>query len=704
MIAGDLLDDLGAIIGVCSDDAKFALLTDATEQLANETWQDAAGNMRSWDALESYLLLPVQSSNLVVLPADVETPVRLNISDAPTLFRSRLFEFQPNGPGSVTGDRQVASWEDHGFSPTSLLMDGLTQVRFKTTDANSLHITGYTVGNIRVENYVVPTAYDGQYFTRIESIARPLPGSGPPTIDQVITLLGTPLSGSEATYAVYGPKDLDPQYRVIRLSTTGATVRMLYRRKTFKITSAQDYIPLNSRLAVLYMAKAIRRGLIEDYNPQAELLQGKAVELLKKEQMSRSIAQTLATTQQIDRTMGRNPNAGELVTAFDLYDDACDTCGPVGMDRIFEWLTEAVRILARKANWDSLLTYLLVPIAGDTISLPPEADSYLRISVDAKPVRFFSRLYEFTLNGPGEDEVYSEATAEERGDSPTFVVPDPATPFYLNKNAGPRTITVCGWQGDQIEVLNYDVPVSPATGILWTRITSVQVSKGTASVNLYANGVGISVYNPNDTTPIYRRIKLRKGGATARVLIRKKTAQITALTDIIPLRSRQAVTLMMKSMKAGMAGDADGANAFETLALRYLEDEQKVRSTPDSLAESEQIDGALNLNLRARDVLVVGDVYDECVKITGQVGRQTVFDILSQASDLLENAADGAWDSQQGFADITSQDDFVFALPREIGDVLQINVCGRPASHRNRWTEYSLDGPGQFDPCCDRAC
>ena len=694
MIVADVFSDIQALLGPCQDTAVYAQVTDAVELLSNEMYQDATGQWRSWDALEGYLVVPVQSGNLLVLPSDVETPIRININDAPAMARGKLFEFMPNGPGSAAGDRQVISWQDQGTSPTSVLLTGATSVGFRTAVANTIFITGYDFTNARVENYPVPVAYDGRTFERIDSISKP--GA------TAATLYGTPQNGEEITYANFGAKDVNPLYRVLRLSSSGATVRMLYRRRTFQVASQQDYIPLNSRLAVLFMAKAIRRGLIEDFNPQAEALQAKALELLKKEQLSRHAADLLAQTQQIDRTMGRNPNAGDLVTAYDLYDDAADIYGPIGQDRIFEYMTEAVRLLARKGSWDSLLAYVEVPVSGNMISLPAEVDSFLRISVDASPVRFAGRLWEFSLNGPGENEVYTDATVEERGDSPLFVTP--VAPFQLSQQAGgTRTITVCGTSTAGDAVTNFVVTTNASDSPQFASVDTVQVSLGANAADvavLLSGGVTIARYSPADTNPIYRQLKLRKGGQSARVLFRRKTAQIHSLTDFIPLRSRMAVVLMMKSMKAALDGNSDAASALETQAVQYLSEEQSVRSAAEAVAAGEQVDRALNLNMRARDVLTVFDIYDDCAAILGEVGRQFVFDAIAQAEDLLSNASEGAWDSQMGFADLLTGDGYTFALPAEVGDILAVNICGVPARPRNRWIEYNLNGPGQYDGRC----
>jgi hypothetical protein len=54
----------------------------------------------------------------------------------------------------------------------------------------------------------------------------------------------------------YAPNEYEPSYRRIKTLLSSAWIRMRYRRKTFEIRSLNDYIPLTSQMAILYMVRA----------------------------------------------------------------------------------------------------------------------------------------------------------------------------------------------------------------------------------------------------------------------------------------------------------------------------------------------------------------------------------------------------------------------------------------------------------------
>ena len=54
----------------------------------------------------------------------------------------------------------------------------------------------------------------------------------------------------------YSPQETEPYYRRIKIALHSTWIRMRYRRKTFRITSLNDYIPLTSEMALLYMVRS----------------------------------------------------------------------------------------------------------------------------------------------------------------------------------------------------------------------------------------------------------------------------------------------------------------------------------------------------------------------------------------------------------------------------------------------------------------
>lgn len=77
------------------------------------------------------------------------------------------------------------------------------------------------------------------------------------------------------------PSDTFPQYRRIRVGADCASVRMKYRRKSFKVTSTRDFINLDSRMAITMMVKSqdlLRKNFFEE----SERYRLKAVDYMNK--------------------------------------------------------------------------------------------------------------------------------------------------------------------------------------------------------------------------------------------------------------------------------------------------------------------------------------------------------------------------------------------------------------------------------------
>lgn len=80
----------------------------------------------------------------------------------------------------------------------------------------------------------------------------------------------------------YDPTETDPQYRRIKLGVSCACVRIMYRRRTYAITSENDYIPLTSKRAIIMMIKALDFE-DKDFMEKALQYEQKAVEYLNLE-------------------------------------------------------------------------------------------------------------------------------------------------------------------------------------------------------------------------------------------------------------------------------------------------------------------------------------------------------------------------------------------------------------------------------------
>ena len=678
MIVDDIYIDARTIIGVEDDTTLFRWITDAVEILANEG---------QWDPLTGYITVAVQAGGLIVLPTDVETPLRINLDNNPSFARSRMFEFAVDGPGSFADSRVATSWEDRGDSPMLKLLDGSTAIEFRAS-AVGLFITGYRSDNSRVENYPVPTGYDNAtYFTRVDAVSNN-PGAQ-------ITLYGQASGGTEALYNTYGPKDLNPLYRVLRISpSNAASARIMYRRKTFKISSNQDYIPLHSRVAVLRMLQGLRSGW-RDKDPAAEAaFKASAISFLQAEQASRNAAMDVANGEQVDTNLETNIYAGTLVTVRDVYDDAATIFGKIGRPSLIRKISDAVELLSNKGNWDPLRAYLTMNVAQGLVTLPEDVETVLRVNVDANPVFMRSQLYEFSLMGPDPATISNtETNWQDAGDSPVFF--QPATPSQLVVQDDSAALYASGFDTDNLPITDFTPQLDPS-GPLFARITSIRIAPGAlGAIELDAQTTSesqtvLGVYSIGTLIPSFRQIRIDKPAASARILFRKRVKPLRSIDDIIFLNNRSAIVLMMQAMAAWMDATKGDAVALEARAVQALQDEQAARNSGETLADDEQDAPALGNAINTFNLILAGDVYDDAATIFGKIGKSALLRRMSEAVETLSNK--GSWDALTGYVTVNVSQGLI-TLPPEVETVVRVNVDGLPVFMRSQLYEFSLMGP-----------
>lgn len=103
----------------------------------------------------------------------------------------------------------------------------------------------------------------------------------------------------------YYGNETNPQYKRIRVNQNCCWVRIRYQKRIFKISNEEDFIPLTSKMALLFMIRALelyRQNFLE----QAAAFEMKSVQLLEDEQDSNSGPESLSL--QINSGIFINPN------------------------------------------------------------------------------------------------------------------------------------------------------------------------------------------------------------------------------------------------------------------------------------------------------------------------------------------------------------------------------------------------------------
>lgn len=387
----------------------------------------------------------------------------------------------------------------------------------------------------------------------------------------------------------------------------------------------------------------------------------------------------------------------------DIIEQACAVTGlnsNDGPNGLYNAITDAVEILANKANWDPMQGYLDIRVQdGKTCILPRQVEYPIKININANPSFSRDKLYEFVLNGPGNDMLeVGNSNWMDRGVVPFFKELDSPDIIqaisYLSTDDG-KTITFVGLDSEGKEVsetliLNHLDP--PWTGTTFSVVNSVSKDVTVRQVYLVRslNNENIALYEPNETNPQYRKIQLSVAAPALRILYRRATTKITSDNDFIPLHSKVAILLMMKAMEFYKKGDVTQGSPLEDVAVKFIKEEQEsLRNF--SLIDATEKQSALDLNYNNADSIIVADVYDDACEIFGNLGRQGIFDKITESVEILNNKS--IWDGLEGYVDLCVNSNIV-TLPRYVEIPIAVNIGGRPRQFRNKWFEFHLNGTG----------
>jgi hypothetical protein len=588
MIVSEIYTKIKNALGNCGQELVFDRISDAVEALANKG---------QWDPLQAYIDLQGSAdSNLMILPEFVEAPMKININKQPSFARGKLFEFRQNTDGTAIGDELGWAWADRGEVPYSIFPTDAT-FQLKASITGVIRAYGYDVNNREIfdanglPGYLVTTVSEGPIFKTISSVSKDA------TIDSVT------LSANDQLIALYEPRAYDPLYRVIKLSKKAAAIRMLFRRRTFRVQSLEDWIPLNSRLAIQLMVQAVSLWTKGQEIEIAEKYEAQALKLLQEEQDSRNVFSSVSDSTEISTVRNQTYLTTDAIVVGDIYDDASDIFGAIGRQKLFDKISDAVDLLACKSNWDGLTGVLDLSTAGNCeYTLPDFVETVLKVNYHGIPTLGHNKWFEFHLNGPGSWDYAGQFTWKDRGDFPTFKdiqVPAQLIVFLDSATDNNIQIRVKGWdeKGNRIFQNGQDGFILPAvygypfpdTTIPFVgRIESIVAQsdpqgfiKISALDSGREDGTLLAVLEPGQRQTSYRRIKVPGGGSCVKILFRKKTRRINSLNDLIPLESRLAIKMAMMSLKTYASvekGAAELAASFEATATRLLEEEQALRN------------------------------------------------------------------------------------------------------------------------------
>lgn len=255
-------DDAEEIFGHCNEPKLLRWITDAVRLLANK------GEI---DPLVGFVDLCI-SNGCVTLPREVETVLAVNIGGHPALGRDELFSFHLNGPGDFCTPCDW-TWVNVGGFPTyrDLQCPGkLVAFLDKEEDEGTeLRVFGFDSQNRPLRTQRGDQWEDGILIPTIFGYA--LPDVNSPEVSRIVNIVKSPTKGNVrlSTFdnssttgtllGVFEHDELIPRYRRIRVNSNRGWVRMMYRRRTFDLTTRYDRIFLHSRLALLLACRAVKK-------------------------------------------------------------------------------------------------------------------------------------------------------------------------------------------------------------------------------------------------------------------------------------------------------------------------------------------------------------------------------------------------------------------------------------------------------------
>lgn len=313
-----------------------------------------------------------------------------------------------------------------------------------------------------------------------------------------------------------------------------------------------------------------------------------------------------------------------MLTVAEIFDDAKEIFGHCLEPKLFRKITDAVQLLANKGEIDPLVGFVDLCVDGQCITLPREIETVLALNIGGHPSLGRDELFSFHLNGPGDTWTPCfDYTWVNSGGFPTYrdlPCPGKLVAFLDNSADNGKKIRVFGYDdqnrplrtkvGNSWEdgylvptVFGYALPEEGAPVI--SRITDIVKDKTVANVRLSSfdnsssSGTLLGVFEPDETKPRYRRIKINRNCQWVRICFRRRTLDVASVNDRIYLHSRLALVLAMRAVKKYDETDLAAALQFEANATRLLTERESVLASP--VGSPMQVNDRTGLKSRGED-------------------------------------------------------------------------------------------------------
>lgn len=296
-----------------------------------------------------------------------------------------------------------------------------------------------------------------------------------------------------------------------------------------------------------------------------------------------------------------------MLIVAEIYDEGKKIVGSCADDIFFRWATDAVKIIANKSLFEGWKGWLDICTTGSgrCITMPREVGTVLAVNIGGQPTLGRDQMFSFHLNGPGDCRGTCQFVWDDQGDwHPVYkdlVTPSKLIAYLQKPSDNGKELLVFGYDdknqplrrqvngewrnGYQVPTIyGYAIPDVGAPVV--SRITAVQKAVTDGTVRLASvdsgglNGVNLAVYEPDETLPQYRRIRLGKPSTWVRIAYRKSAPKVTSFYDHVPLNNRLAFLLALRAVKFYSEQDLANAHAYEADAARMEIEEQQQLEPP----------------------------------------------------------------------------------------------------------------------------
>jgi hypothetical protein len=302
---------------------------------------------------------------------------------------------------------------------------------------------------------------------------------------------------------------------------------------------------------------------------------------------------------------------------IDCFDEAKKIVGSCSDTLLFRQLSDAVTLIANKGDFEGWKGFIDICTTncGTCVTLPREVETVIAVNIGGHPTLALSSLFNFHLNGPGDCRTPCGWAWQDQGNNHA-TYKDLATPSklvaYLSSSAdNGKGLIVHGfddsgnrlryseageWKdGYQVPTL-YGYAIPEVDAPLIARIDWIEKDETVGPIRLSTiddsgptSGQLLGVYEPDETIPQYRRIKLGKCCDWVRIAYRRTTPIFTSKYDRVPLKSRIAFLNAVRATKYYFDADLALAHAYEVDAAR-LELEAQDASEPPTFHPIQVVD------------------------------------------------------------------------------------------------------------------